>query len=248
MNHGDKKTALITGGTRGIGAAIARTLADNGYQLALNGRHLDEEAKQLVTELSLTTPCAFHGGDIADPLTCHQLVDQAYRRFGRLDALIHSAGGACPGTVLDVDAEKWMHAFAVHVHAVFHLFRAAHPHLANRGGAVLLISSAAGLRGCPGTVAYQTVKGALPQMARALARDHAHEDIRVNAVAPGIIETRFHAAMSEEARQNSTDNRIPLRRFGDPEHVASASVELLTNPFITGETLVVDGGMTMRMV
>jgi len=92
------------------------------------------------------------------------------------------------------------------------------------------------------------VKGALPQMGRALARDHGHENIRVNTICPGIIETRFHAAMTPEARKNNLDNRIPLHRFGTADNVATAAVELLTNPFITGETLVVDGGMSMRMV
>ena len=85
-------------------------------------------------------------------------------------------------------------------------------------------------------------------MARALARDHGHEGIRVNVIEPGIIRTRFHAAMTKEAERNNLDNRIPLRRFGTPEHVATAALELLTNPFITGETLVIDGGMSMRMV
>jgi NAD(P)-dependent dehydrogenase (short-subunit alcohol dehydrogenase family) len=111
-----------------------------------------------------------------------------------------------------------------------------------------MIGSAAGIRGCPDTIAYQTVKGALPQMARALARDHGREGIRVNVLEPGIIRTRFHAAMSPEAERNNLENRIPLRRFGAPEHVATAALELLTNPFITGETLVIDGGMSMRMV
>jgi NAD(P)-dependent dehydrogenase (short-subunit alcohol dehydrogenase family) len=85
-------------------------------------------------------------------------------------------------------------------------------------------------------------------MARSLARDHAAEGIRVNVIEPGIIRTRFHAAMTPEAERNNLDNRIPLKRFGTAENVATAAVELLTNPFITGETLVIDGGMSMRMV
>ena len=88
----------------------------------------------------------------------------------------------------------------------------------------------------------------LPQMARALARDHAADDIRVNVITPGIIETRFHANMTPERRQHSIEHRIPLRRFGTPEDVADASAALIRNRFITGETLVIDGGMTMRMV
>lgn len=113
---------------------------------------------------------------------------------------------------------------------------------------MVLLSSAAALRGCPGTIAYQTVKAALIQMARALARDHAAEGIRVNCVAPGIIRTPFQAGMSEEARLNNLKNRIPLGREGTPEQVASMILQLITNDFITGETVVLDGGMSMRMV
>ena len=140
-----------------------------------------------------------------------------------------------------------MQAFAIHVHAVFHLFRQAHPFLAKQGGAVLLVSSVAGLRGCPGTVAYQTVKGALLPMARALAFDHAHEDIRVNVIAPGIIRTRFHDAMTDTAKAHNLANRIPLRREGTVEDVATAALELMCNQFITGELITVDGGMSMRI-
>ncbi len=248
MQDRESPCAVITGGTRGIGAALAQSLAGRGARLVLNGREKDAEVEALLAELEPKTDVRFVAGSVADPSFCIRLIEEAGDAFGRIDMLIHSAGGAVNGGVLDLSEDEWMQAFAVHVHPVFHLFRAAHPFLAKRGGSVLLISSAAGLRGCPKTIAYQTVKGALPQMARALARDHGAEGIRVNVIAPGIIETRFHAAMTDAARQNNLENRIPLKRFGTPEQVATASIELLTNEFITGETLVIDGGMTMRMV
>ncbi|MBN9435015.1 MAG: SDR family oxidoreductase [Bosea sp.] len=242
----EREAAIITGGTRGIGAAIARQLAGRGVDLLLSGRHRDDEVEALLAELG--DRARFEAADAADPASAERLVAAAMEAFGRIDYLVPAAGGAVPGTALTLTPEAWEDAFRVHVHAPFHLFRAAHAALAVRGGAVLLVSSVAGLRGCPGTVAYQTVKGALPQMGRALARDHGHENIRVNTICPGIIETRFHAAMTPEARKNNLDNRIPLHRFGTADNVATAAVELLTNPFITGETLVVDGGMSMRMV
>lgn len=243
---GEREAAIITGGTRGIGAAIARQLAGRGVNLLLSGRHRDDEVEALLAELG--DSARFEAADAGDPASAGRLVAAAMEAFGRIDYLVPAAGGAVPGTALTLTPEAWEAAFRVHVHAPFHLFRAAHAALAVRGGAVLLVSSVAGLRGCPGTVAYQTVKGALPQMGRALARDHGHENIRVNTICPGIIETRFHAAMTPEARKNNLDNRIPLHRFGTADNVATAAVELLTNPFITGETLVVDGGMSMRMV
>jgi NAD(P)-dependent dehydrogenase (short-subunit alcohol dehydrogenase family) len=240
--------AIITGGTRGIGGAIATALARRKVRLVLNGRSEDDEVRTLLQGLGQLTDVRFHAGDASEAKTSAELVDLAMSAFGRVDFAVPAAGGPNPGRATEISFDQWMDAFRVHVHAVFHLFRAAHPALAVRGGAMLMIGSVAGKRGCPATVAYQTVKGALPQMARALARDHAHEGIRVNVIEPGIIRTRFHAAMTPEAERNNLDNRIPLRRFGTPEQVASAAIELLTNPFITGETLAIDGGMSMRMV
>jgi NAD(P)-dependent dehydrogenase (short-subunit alcohol dehydrogenase family) len=242
------ETAVITGGTRGIGAAIATALAGRKVRLVLNGRHRDADAEQQIEALGKITEVMFVEGDAGNESTAAKLAEAASREFGRIDYVVPAAGGPNPGKITDLTTDQWQEAFRIHVHGVFHLFRACHAQLAARGGGFLMVGSVAGERGCPATVAYQTVKGALPQMARALARDHGHEGIRVNVIEPGIIRTRFHAAMTAEAERNNLDNRIPLRRFGTPEHVASAAVELLTNPFITGETLVIDGGMSMRMV
>jgi NAD(P)-dependent dehydrogenase (short-subunit alcohol dehydrogenase family) len=240
--------AIITGGTRGIGAAIGIALAERGVRLVVNGRNSDEEVEQNLATLRDLTDVEVLHGDAANPVIADELAKTARARFGRIDFVVAAAGGPAPGKVTDLAVDQWMAAFDVHVHAVFHLFRGTHAALAERGGGFLMVGSVAGRRGCPGAVAYQVVKGALPQFARALARDHGHEGIRVNVIEPGIIRTRFHQAMTPEAERNNLDNRIPLRRFGKAEDVASASVELLTNPFITGETLVIDGGMSMRMV
>lgn len=242
------EVAIITGGTRGIGAAIGAALGRRGVRLVVNGRNRDAEVDATIAELGALTDVEFEPGEAADPATAERLVKRALKSFGRVDYVVAAAGGAHPGKITDLTPEDWETAFAIHVHAVFHLFRAAHASLAERGGGFLMIGSVAGLRGCPETIAYQTVKGALPQMARALARDHGHEGIRVNVVEPGIIRTRFHVGMTPEAERNNLENRIPLRRFGTEENVATVAIELLTNPFITGETLVIDGGMSMRMV
>ena len=193
--------------------------------------------------------CAVVVADVACPEQATRAVHDTAAELGALDVLVHSAGGPVPGTVMDVTPEDWMRAFDVHVHAVYHLCRAAIPLLRQRGGgAILLVSSSAGLRGCPGAVCYQVVKGALPQFARALARDHADDNIRVNVVAPGIVRTRFHAQMTEAARERNLRDRIPLHREGRPDQVASLIVELVTNDYITGETVSIDGGLTMRIV
>jgi 3-oxoacyl-[acyl-carrier protein] reductase len=241
-----EKVAVITGGTRGIGLAIGSALLDNGAKVVVNGRSPTPEAEALIKKHG-SARAAFLAGDVAIPGEASALVDAAAKQFGSVDILVHSAGGPVPGKIMDLSPETWMQAFSVHVHPVFHLFRAAHPYLAKRGGAVLLISSVAGIRGCPATVAYQTVKGALIPLARALAFDHAVEGIRVNVLAPGVIRTQFHAKMTEAARAHNIANRIPLRREGQVEDVASAALELIRNDFVTGEIMTVDGGMAMRV-
>ena len=118
---------------------------------------------------------------------------------------------------------------------------------AKKEGAIILISSVAGTRGVITNPAYQVVKGALPQFARALAREFANDNILVNCVAPGIIRTAFHATMSEAQKKLNLEQRIPLHREGTPEQVAEAILMLVKNDYITGETVTVDGGLTMRI-
>lgn len=240
------KVALVTGGTRGIGLAIAEDILRAGGKVAINGRAMTEEAAALQQQFGEESVAVIMG-DVSDPDQAEKLVKDTADFFGRLDILVHSAGGPAPGTILQLDAEAWKSAFDIHVHPVFTLFRAAHPHLAKEGGAVILLSSVAGIRGCPGTVAYQTVKGALIPMAKALAMDHARENIRVSVLAPGIIRTRFHENMTDAAMQHNLDNRIPLHREGSVKNVAAAAMQMITNDFITGEIIVIDGGMSMRV-
>ncbi|WP_454854489.1 SDR family NAD(P)-dependent oxidoreductase [Rhizobium binxianense] len=242
--------SVVTGGTSGIGLATAMALLRKGSNVVINARA--EKADVIDKLRALAAPsgagCVFVAGDAAGPETCEKIASTALDNFGRIDAIVHAAGGPAPGTILDLSPERWMEAFAVHVHSAFHLFRAMHGPLSARGGSVTFLSSAAALRGCPGTVAYQVVKASLIQLARALARDHAAENIRVNCVAPGIIRTPFQDGMSEAARENNLRNRIPLGREGRPEQVASLILQLVENGFITGETFTIDGGMSMRMV
>jgi NAD(P)-dependent dehydrogenase (short-subunit alcohol dehydrogenase family) len=244
------KVCLVTGGTSGIGAATALTLAQKGAHIAIVSR------KPAATPESLLEAARAHGatvcfleGDMAEPSACRECVEKVSTDFGRLDVLVHSAGGPVPGSFYDTTEASWMNAFAVHVHAIFHLAQAAAPHMARQGGgAIILIGSAAGLRGCLGAAAYGVVKGTLPQFARVLARELAEQNIRVNCVSPGVIRTPFHDSMTPEAAANNLKNRIPLHREGKPADVAGVITCLVENDFITGENMVIDGGMTMRIV
>jgi NAD(P)-dependent dehydrogenase (short-subunit alcohol dehydrogenase family) len=241
--------ALITGGTKGIGAATAIALAQAGADVAIVGRQSSAQAKETCRRIEeCGRKCFPIFADLAVPGEATGCVEKTARELGPVDVLVHSAGGPVNGGLLEVTSEAWQVAFDVHVHAIFHLCRAAIPGMKQKGGgAIILISSAAGIRGIKTNVAYQAVKGVLPQLSRAMAYEFADDHIRVNCVAPGIIRTDFHAPMSEQAKQHNLQNRIPLHREGTANQVASMILELVTNEYITGETVSVDGGLTMRI-
>ena len=240
------KVCLVTGGTRGIGAAAALALAEQGGLLSIVARGIDEEAKKTLGRLG---PRALAiSADVAKPAEAARAVDETLRKLGTVDVLIHAAGGPVNGGLFDVTPEQWAAAFDVHVHPIYHLCRAVIPAMKEkREGAIILVSSTAGIRGIRTNVAYQTVKGVIPQLARALAFEFADWNIRVNGVAPGVIRTAFHAKMTPEVKEHNLKNRIPLHREGTPEQVATLIRELVTNDYITGETYTIDGGLTMRI-
>ena len=240
---------LITGGTKGIGAAAALAVATAGADVAVVARNRGPRLAELEREFAaLGRRLLVLTADVSQPEEARRCVREAQDQLGGLDALVHSAGGPVPGTFMELSAATWHAAFDTHVHPIFHLCQEAVPFLRQRRqGAIILVSSSAGLRGVAGAVAYQTVKGALPQLTRALARELAGDNIRVNCVAPGVIRTDFHAQMPPEVKKNNLENRIPLRREGTPDQVAGLIRELITNDYITGETVSIDGGLTMRI-
>jgi len=245
----ERKTCLVTGGTKGIGAAIAVELARRGGNVALAARNLDDEARKTRSAVeALGRKCVPIAADFAKPADAARSVEETVRQLGPVDVLVHAAGGPVNGGLMDLTPEAWYGAFDVHVHPIFHLCRAVIPAMKDRReGVILLVSSTAGIRGIRTNVAYQTVKGAIPQLTRALAFEFADWNIRVNCVAPGVIRTAFHAKMPPEVRKHNLENRIPLHREGTPEQVASVALELVTNDYVTGETYTIDGGLTMRI-
>jgi len=241
----EKAVCLITGGTKGIGAATALALTKRGARVAIVGRNLSETAAALQERDGKIFSIA---ADVSKPDEARRCIRETVKHFGALDVLMHSAGGPVGQKFLDLKTETWMAAFDVHLHAIFHLCQEAIPFMQKqRRGSIILVSSAAGLRGVLSATAYQVVKGALPQFARALAYEFAKDNIRVNCIAPGVIRTAFHAKMTPEVRQNNLANRIPLAREGTAEQVADLTCELIANDYITGETVAIDGGLTMRI-
>jgi len=243
------KVALVTGGTKGIGAATAVELARRGADVSINGRYDDDEARQVRARIeALGRRCQIVVADVGKPEDATRCVAETAAGLGSPAVLVHSAGGLVAGGLFDVDPETWYRAFDVHVHALYYLCRAALPAMKERKeGAIVLISSVAGIRGVHMHLCYQVVKGALPQFARALAREVADHNVRVNCIAPGIVRTRFHDKMTPEQKKHNLENRVPLHREGTPEQVATLIAEVAANDYVTGETFTIDGGLTMRI-
>jgi 3-oxoacyl-[acyl-carrier protein] reductase len=243
------KRVFITGGTKGIGAAIAIDLAQQGCDAAINGRFDDASAAEVRSAIVATgRKCTTIIADVARPDEAQRSVREAAAALGGLDILVHNAGGPSLGTIEQCSPEQWQATFDIHVHAAYHLCRAALPLMRKQqSGVILLVSSVAAIRGVPNHIAYAAAKGAVLQFTRCLARDVADDNIRVNCIAPGIIRTRFHENMTPESKAHNLAVRVPLHREGTPEQVAEAVRTLIANDYITGETLVVDGGLSMQV-
>jgi NAD(P)-dependent dehydrogenase (short-subunit alcohol dehydrogenase family) len=245
------KVCLVTGGTSGIGASTALAFAKRGARVAVTGRNPGRESLEALkaSVAACGSEVLYIQADAASAEDCKRTVAETHAYWGRVDVLVHAAGAAVPGGLFEITEESWSRAFDVHVHAVLWLARGVVPHMMENGeGAIVLIGSAAGHRGCLGAIAYGVVKGAIPQFVRVLARELADHNIRVNCVSPGIIRTPFQDALTSEQIENNIRNRIPLHREGKPEDVARGILELVENDFITGQDLAIDGGMTMRIV
>lgn len=245
--HG--KVAFITGGTLGIGAATALKLAELGADIAIAARQLSDAAREVEAKIAaLGRKCLLFSADFSQEADCRNSIEQVATHFGRLDVLVHNAGGPSNGSITELTTEQWQQTLALHVTANFHLAQAALPYLKAHGeGAIITVSSTAGIRGVAGALVYATAKGAIPQFTRCLARELADDNIRVNCIAPGVIRTRFHETMTAERKKLNLEQRIPLHREGTPEQVADAIALLVTNDYITGETIVIDGGLTSRI-
>lgn len=242
MDFSDK-TVLLTGATSGIGAAIAQAFAKRGADLLLTGR------RPLAQELSGGGRAVFMAADITDPKAGDRLVAEAIDRFGKLDILVNNAGILFRGDALACTDDEWERIFATNVTAAFRLSRAALRVMQpRRSGVIVNIASDWGLVGARNAVAYGASKGALVQLTRSMALDHARDGIRVNAVCPGDTDTRMLdsaiAGTDREQRLAELGAAIPLGRVGRPEEIAHAVCYLSSDEasFITGATLAIDGG------
>ena len=240
--------AVITGGTRGIGLAVARRLAADGYDLLLTYRE-DADAAQAATEDLAASGRRIEAiaADIATADGAGTAIEAAMQRLGRLDVLVNNAGITRDTLLMRMSDDDWDEVLTTNLKGAFLTSKAAiRPMLRQRSGRIVNVSSVVGLAGNAGQANYAAAKAGLIGFTKSLAKEVGSRGITVNAIAPGFIATRMTAGLPEETKATILE-RTPLGRFGTPEDVAGA-VAFLIGPdagFITGHTLTVDGGLFM---
>ena len=242
------KYALITGGSRGIGAAAARLFANRGWGVAVGYARSEPKAQALAEELSqLDVPVLAVRADVSDAGQVEEMVDSVLEKFCQLDILVCSAGISHVGLISQIDEDQWRRLFAVNVDGVHHCCRAVLPHMLERkSGSIVTVSSMWGQVGASCEAAYSAAKGAVIAYTKALAKELGPSNIRVNCVAPGVIDTEMNAHLTPDDLAALADE-TPLGRVGTPEEAAAAIAFLASDEasFLTGQVVCPNGGMVV---
>jgi 3-oxoacyl-[acyl-carrier protein] reductase len=242
------KTALVTGGARGIGRAIALELARGGANLAINDVSDSAAAEAIELAEKAGAPKArFYKFDVSDPAACDAAVESVIQDLGSIDILVNNAGISIDGLLVRFKDADWKKVLDINLNGAFHLMRAAaRPMMKQRSGAVVNIASVVGEMGNAAQAAYAASKGALIALTKTVARELASRNIRVNAVAPGFIDTPMTQALPEAARAKLAE-AIPMVRLGTAQDVADCVAWLASEKasYVTGAVVRVNGGMYM---
>ncbi|VFU13251.1 beta-ketoacyl-acyl carrier protein reductase [anaerobic digester metagenome] len=241
------RVAIITGGSRGIGRAIALTLAQKGAAVVVNYAASAGAAADVVDSIRSRGGRAIAcKADVSDSGEAAGLVKEAQTQFGRVDILVNNAGVIRDNLILRMKDEDWETVLGINLKGAFNCARAAaRGMLKNQYGRIVNISSVSGIIGNTGQVNYCASKAGLLGLTKALAKELGSRNITVNAVAPGFITTEMTAGLPEDIKEKMLA-QIPLRRFGGPEEIAELVAFLASDAaaYITGQTITVDGGMT----
>ena len=237
------KTALITGGTKGIGKAIAQEFLQNGYEVILNYCHDEEAALATQAEFNQQGFCpVLMRADVADEGQVKEMFREIFRIYGRVDVLVNNAGISKIRVIQETSLYDFEQIFSVNIKGVFLCSKEVVDNMiCSGGGCIINISSIGGEVGASCEVAYSASKGAVIAFTKALAKELAPSHVRVNSVSPGVIDTEMNSHLSEmEAEELISE--IPLGRMGTGEDVAKACLFLAQNTYVTGEVLSVGGG------
>ncbi|MHB8840851.1 MAG: 3-oxoacyl-[acyl-carrier-protein] reductase [Candidatus Aquicultor sp.] len=243
----DNKVALVTGGTRGIGAAICIRLAQVGASIAFSGRDIQAATPVIRAVKECGVDALFYEADVTDKERTDEVVGEVAKQLGSLDILVNNAGITRDNLFIRMKEDDWNAVINTNLNGVFNVTQAvAKIMLKKRSGSIITISSVIGVAGNAGQANYAASKAGIIGLTKALAKEFATRSVRVNAIAPGFIETEMTKKLSDEAREKALA-QIPLNFFAEPSDIANAAAFLASEDsrYITGQVLVVDGGMVM---
>ena len=239
------KNVFVTGSTRGIGLAIAHKFASQGANVVLNGRGaVSDEVKAQFSGYGVKV--AVVSGDVSDSTDAKQMIDKAVAALGSVDILVNNAGITKDKLMLKLTEEDFEQVLKVNLTGAFNMTQAVlKPMTKAREGAIINLSSVVGLVGNIGQANYAASKAGLIGFSKAVAREVAARNVRVNVIAPGMIESDMTADLPDKIKE-ATLAQIPMKRFGQTNEVADVAVFLAQQEYMTGQVIAVDGGMTMQ--
>lgn len=244
----EKKVALVTGGTTGIGKAIAQELAKSGFNIAINYRTETEEMQELKKEIEANNvKCLFVKADISKFEETEKMAKEVIENFGKIDVLVNNAGVTKDGLIMRMKEDAFKQVIDINLVGTFNVTRNIVPYMVKqRSGRIINIASVVGLVGNAGQSNYSASKAGIIGFTKSLAKELSSRNILVNAVAPGFIETKMTDVLNETVKENIL-SQIPLGRMGIPSEVANV-VKFLSeedSSYITGQVINIDGGMVM---
>ncbi|MGH9120214.1 MAG: beta-ketoacyl-ACP reductase [Acidimicrobiales bacterium] len=243
----DGRVAIVTGGTRGIGAAISEALVKDGIRVAAGYSRNRESAERFSLGMSDAGTMSIHQGNVGDPDACRRVVDEVLETYGRVDHLVNNAGITVDKTVRRMTVDDWHAVLRVNLSGAFYMTKAVLDHMTENGfGRIVNISSVIGETGNIGQANYAASKSGLFGFTKSLALETARRGVTVNCVAPGFIDTEMVAAVPQAAL-DAVIAKIPMQRLGQPAEIARAVRFLLDDDagYITGAVIAVNGGLEM---